>query len=66
MVNERQEIKKCRCGRVIGVQLDAENYEMRHQERVIRVSGICTITVTCDVCGRSTLMRLDRAASIAV
>ncbi len=61
MVGEQQ-IRKCGCGRVVGVQLDVENYEMRHQSRSVKVSGDCTITVTCDACGRSTLIRLDRAS----
>ena len=52
------DVTKCSCGRVLGVQLDAENFEQRHQGRTTKVSGQCSITITCDECGRTIVVRL--------
>ncbi len=38
-MSERGEKQRCSCGRVLGVKLDADNYEVRYQGRIMHVSG---------------------------
>ena len=59
-MSEQGDKKRCSCGRVLGVKLDADNYEVRHQGRIMHVNGECIVTVTCEVCGQSMLVRLER------
>lgn len=65
-MSEQGDKKRCACGRLLGVQLDSDNYEVRHQGRIMHVSGECTITVTCEICGKSMLVRLERLPVPAV
>ena len=58
------DVTKCLCGRVLGVRLDAENFEQRHQGRTTKVSGQCAITITCEMCRRTTLVRLAETAQV--
>ena len=58
------DVTKCSCGRVLGVLLDAENFEQRHQGRTTKVSGPCSITITCETCRRTTLVRLGTPAAV--
>ncbi len=57
-------VTKCVCGRVLGVQLDRENFEQRHQGRTTKVTGKCSITITCDECGRTMVVRLAEAIKV--
>ena len=59
-----QTVIRCACGRVLGVQLDAENFEQRHQGRTTKVIGPCTITITCETCRRTTLVHLEATATV--
>jgi len=63
---DRSEVIKCVCRRVIGVQIDDENYEVRHQGRTIKFRGTGTVTIECERCRRSRLIRLDRPRVAAV
>ena len=60
------DIKKCFCGGVLGVQLDAENFEQRHQGRTTKFNGQGSITITCEDCKRTTLVRLEGAGAAVV
>ena len=57
-------VTKCLCGRVLGVQLDAENFEQRQRGRTTKFTGTGSVTVTCEDCRRSTLVRLEGAATV--
>jgi hypothetical protein len=66
VVTDRAQVIYCQCERVIGVRIDDENYEVRHQGRTIKFCGTGTVSIGCERCGRTRLVRLDRPEVVAV